>query len=96
MWSSFTHALSNNIQQQERQLMEMVIRMLLLVFGDVFKRYIIPALLVTVVISLFSGLIASFAGGHFQIACLYSAIACGVIALIASVIVTVSVVFSRW
>jgi hypothetical protein len=73
----------------------MAITMLLLVFGDVFKRYIIPVVLITAFISLLSGLVAALAGGHFYPASLYAAIICGVIALIISLVVTFLVVFGR-
>jgi uncharacterized membrane protein YjjP (DUF1212 family) len=73
----------------------MVISMLFSVFGDVVKRYFVPAVLITFIISLLNGFVASLAGGHFWLASEYAAIACGVVALIGSLVVTFSVVYSR-
>jgi hypothetical protein len=76
--------------------MEMVVRMLLMVFGEIGKRYILPAILVIAFISLLSGLVSVLSGGHFGSASLYAAIICAVIALIVSIIASFTIVFGRW
>jgi hypothetical protein len=75
--------------------MEFAIRLVLLVFTDVFRKSVIPFIMVTVLLSLFCGAIATFSGGAFWRATGYSAGACLIIGLVIAGVVSISAVFSR-
>jgi hypothetical protein len=61
----------------------------------VCSRYFVSFLIGTVVLSLFCGTVAAFSGGAFWHAILYAGAACLVIGIVASLIVSVSSVFSK-